>query len=363
MCCGKRKIRVLWQKNIRKAETCEKEPAILRTPILFAPAAEMHVVVLFGEHRCQVELAIETPLAPVETLLAALTEVLPGDVQDAIASAPHEVKILVAIGEDNYMHLQEVLEQLGDEDKVLAALAGVDGRATIKLVQCVPPAINAVLHVVKSDGSQFGSLELRESATYADLLGALREKYTGDVSEMAVQYPAKKEGLWLSLSPVPPPESSLLGATEKSISGLLPFLKPSVPTTINALRVCMPADAALKPATRQAASEPAEAEGEGADPSGFSASQLKALAKVIATSKSGGENPVGREWAAKLAEGLLTFSEKNAASAKVSSTGWYSCSLCPVTGQIDSAHGGTLRHVCGVGHVKKWLAAVCLPWK
>ena len=27
-----------------------------------------------------------------------------------------------------------------------------------------------------------------------------------------------------------------------------------------------------------------------------------------------------------------------------------------MTNQIDSAHGGTLRHVGGVSHVKKWLA-------
>ena len=31
--------------------------------------------------------------------------------------------------------------------------------------------------------------------------------------------------------------------------------------------------------------------------------------------------------------------------------------LCTVTNQIGSAHGGTLRHVGGVSHVKKWLAA------
>ena len=89
----------------------------------------------------------------------------------------------------------------------------------------------------------------------------------------------------------------------------------------------------------------------------FNTDRLAKTSTVIATSRSGGDDPAGRAWMARLSAGLLTLAPTNPASSKGCKTSWYTCAMCTVTNQIDSAHGGTLRHVGGVMHVKKWLVA------
>ena len=222
------------------------------------------------------------------------------------------------------------------------------------------PGIRAAvaLHVVFDDESAAGIVNIDDSATATAILAALQLLFDGQVASSRVEFPSKLQGKWLELAGAftDAAEHVLLRRVTAAVEAMPAFIRAPTPKGLADLRVKLaPGCSALA----GLAPEP-ELPGTAADDAAaaeYSAAELGKMQKFIATSKSGGDDPAGRAWMAKLGAGLLTFAATNPDSAKKSKTGWYTCTLCTVTNQIDSAHGGTLRHVGGVSHVKKWLAA------
>lgn len=202
----------------------------------------INVAVLFRAESYALELAADTAISSAVVLRAALDPKLPDELKTALGKAANPVVIMTGIGGEQFMPHEEVLEQLEDGDKILSSIA-VDGKATIKLVEQQPDS--AELQVVSASGEYKGAMELKEDATMADVLKSLCSSYMGDMMKATLQFPAKKQGMWLDLKA--PGSAVIMSAVELAIRGLLPMLKPPVPTSLTALRVVLPRDAAPLP--------------------------------------------------------------------------------------------------------------------
>jgi hypothetical protein len=233
------------------------------------------------------------------------------------------------------------------------------GAITLMMTPAVRPSM--VLRIVFDDESEAGILTVDNSENAAQILASLQLLYDGDVAASRVEFPSKAPGKWIVFAGAftNSTKQHLLSRVTAAVMRMPTVIRAPTPEGLAGLRVKL----ALGCSTMAPEAEAVPGGGEpgGGKPDGdatqFSAGKLAKLERVVATSKSGGDDPEGRAWMSKLSVGLLTFAATNPASDKVSKTGWFTCTLCAVTNQIDSVHGGSLRHVGGAGHVKKWLAA------
>jgi hypothetical protein len=289
----------------------------------------------------------DTPVGELGTALIAMegwAATFPGPPPSAIAVYLHGA----------LMSLADILESAGD-----ACTLGEIGAITLMMTPAIRPSV--ALRIVFDDGSAAGILMVDDYENTAQILARLQQLYDGDVPASRVEFPSKVPGKWIVFASAftDTTEQHLLNRVTAAVKRMPTIIRAPTPEGLAVLRVKLaPGCSSMAP---EAEAPEAEAVPGGGEPNGdatqYSAGELAKLEGVIATSKSGGNNPEGRAWMSKLSAGLLTFAATNPASDKVSKTGWYRCTLCAVTNQIDSAHGGSLRHVGGTGHVKKWLAA------
>ena len=211
------------------------------------------------------------------------------------------------------------------------------------------------IKLLSADGAALAALDVPSPCTFQDVADVLSEKLEGaDLTLTKIAAPAKIGLVRYTLMDFVASTEVVKGVADK-VMVLPPFKRPPAPPeALSQLQLELP------PGAQERTTEPggieAGPDGTDGDAAKYQADALAACQHTIATSKSGGNSPEGRTWMSKLSAGLLNFAATNPASDKQSRHGWYTCTLCTVTNQIDSAHGGTLRHVGGVGHVKKWLA-------
>lgn len=211
------------------------------------------------------------------------------------------------------------------------------------------------LKVYAADGTtEVATLTLPASElTAAQLLQQLDTMFEGDVRASTVQFPSNLAGKWwpLPASLTDDMETPLLARVSAKIDSMPVKMQPPKPEGVESLRIRLAAEVSVIETAEGADAATGDTDPDAAK---FNADKLASLTKVIATSKSGGDQ-AGRDWMTKLTNGLLSFASSNPNSDKSSATGWFTCSLCHVTNQCDTAHGGTLRHCGGVGHIKKLL--------
>ena len=223
-----------------------------------APDTMVTINVCMGELNGAVVLAASTEISPAETFLNALGEAddFPEAIADAIVDADGKVILLVNVGGDTMLELSEALEQADDGSKVLSDIAQ-DGQVNVKIEAAHAAVLK--LPVVSDDGTALGEVELPPDVAGTALLAALCARFTADddMTSAKVEMPGKKAGKWL---PVPEPfgEQALLERARVTAAGLLTFVRPAPPASIEQLRVQLPPAGALKLAgggTQQAAAQ------------------------------------------------------------------------------------------------------------
>jgi hypothetical protein len=282
----------------------------------------------------------------VGVLHAKVIEHLPeGDARRAAS-----LELQVSIGNDEFLAFGEVLKQLDDDARVLSSLAPeaseADTAAPKPFMKLVEVEASAEIMLVNGAGERKGVLKLPEETTVPLLrkeLGAHFQSSMG-LSNAKLQYPAKKPGLWLDLKE-PTPDATILSAVEGAIKGLLPFLKPSVPTSITSLRIIVPDDCApIMPAEAQD-----EDETKGQAPQAAQAAQD--LAKVLKAFKKSGK---------EVCLQMMHGNDESECFIETLGDGKYACSICCDNmgklivnpGKLGEGMSGLARHLLTKGHVQ-----------
>ena len=217
----------------------------------------MKLRVTFGTTTEVVEADAAAELSTEAALLSFLTPLLSESFQSAVAGARFPVILQVAVGSDQVMLFEEVIMQLSDDDRHLSSLAIEDDTAVFTFVETKPESV--ALQLVNSAGVPFGMVQVTENASAKDVLRALCADVNGDMTVAIIQYPGKRENTWMDLKVSPDrADQPLLAIIGSTISGMLPFIKPSVPSSMGSLRVKLPPDAARKAATNGLAGAPVQ---------------------------------------------------------------------------------------------------------
>jgi len=178
-------------------------------------------------------------------------------------------------------------------------------------------------------------------------LGAHFQSSTG-LSNVKLQYTAKKPGLWLDLKE-PKPDATILSAVEGAIKGLFPLIKPSVPTSISSLRIIVPDDCApIMPAEAPDQADQAEDEPKGQAPQAASAQDL---AKVLKAFKKKGKEACFQ---------MMLGNDESECFIETLGDGRYVCSICCDAmgkliinpGKLGEGMSGLARHLLTNGHVQ-----------
>ena len=207
---------------------------------------KVSVRVHMGELEGSLELDADTLLDPTESFL----EILGGDndfpdaISEEIADCNGEVALYVDVGlGDTCLELSELLDQLPDTPT--PKLSDVARDNWVKIFFHKLASVSVSIAVVSHTGEGVAEVELAPDATGTNLLEKLRELFTGEMQEATVEIPAKKEGKWLPISdPYVPWE--LLGKVSSAVQGILVFLRPSTPSSIDQLRVRLPVGSTVK---------------------------------------------------------------------------------------------------------------------
>jgi hypothetical protein len=299
----------------------------------------------------EVKLDASTKLdeAFVGVLHAKVIEQLPeGDARRAAS-----LELQVSIGNDEFLAFGEVLKQLPDDARVLSSLAPEASEADTAVpkpfMKLVEVEASAEIMLVNGAGERKGVLKLPEETTVPLLrkeLGAHFQSSTG-LSNVKLQYPAKKPGLWLDLKE-PKPDATILSAVEGAIKGLFPLIKPSVPTSISSLRIIVPDDCApIMPAEAQVEAEP-----KGQAPQAAQAAQAaQDLAKVLKAFKKSGK---------EVCLEMMHGNDESECFIETLGDGKYVCSICCDAmgklivnpGKLGEGMSGLARHLLTKGHVQ-----------
>ena len=301
----------------------------------------------------EVKLDASTKLdeAFVGVLHAKVIEQLPeGDARRAAS-----LELQVSIGNDEFLAFGEVLKQLPDDAHVLSSLAPEASEADTAVpkpfMKLVEVEASAEIMLVNGAGERKGVLKLPEETTVPLLrkeLGAHFQSSTG-LSNVKLQYPAKKPGLWLDLKE-PKPDATILSAVEGAIKGLFPLIKPSVPTSISSLRIIVPDDCApIMPAEAPDQADQAEDEPKGQAPQAAKAAQD--LAKVLKAFKKNGKEACFQ---------MMHGNDESECFIETLGDGKYVCSICcddmgkliVNPGKLGEGMSGLARHLLTNGHVQ-----------
>ena len=288
----------------------------------------------------------------VGVLHAKVIEQLPeGDARRAAS-----LELQVSIGNDEFLAFDEVLKQLDDDARVLSSLAPeaseADAAVPKPFVKLVELEALAEILLVNGAGERKGVLKLPEETTMPLLRKELGGQFQSSMglTNMKVQYPAKKTGLWLDLKePKLNAAATILSAVEVAIKGLLPFLKPSVPTSISSLRIIVPDDCApIMPAEAPDEAAQDEAEPKGQAPQAAQAAQD--LEKVLKALKKPGKEACHQ----------MMHGNEGECFIETLGDGKYVCSICyddmgklkVNPGRLGEGMSGLARHLLTAGHVQ-----------
>ena len=333
--------------------------------------------VRMGELNGAVVLAATTEISPAEAFLNALGEAddFPEAIEDAIVDADGKITLLVNVGGDSFLELSEALEQADDGTKLLSDIAR-DGQVHVKIEAVCAAMLK--LPVTSNDGTAVGEVELAPDAAGTAVLAALCAHFTADddMTSANVEMPGKKAGKWL---PVPEPfgEQALLERARVTAAGLLAFVRPAPPASIEQLRVRLPPAGALKPAgsgTQQAA---AQALGDGTQaplppPAAAAAARAPAVSRrekekqriTAATSDKDAEKVAGAKCLQPEREQKLMACADGKPCFTLLGGGKYKCDLCddisllPPAAQpreprtLGEGCSGLQAHLISVGHIK-----------
>ena len=286
----------------------------------------------------------------VGVLHAKVIEQLPeGDARRAAS-----LELQVSIGNDEFLAFHEVLKQLDDDARVLISLAPEASEADTAVpkpfMKLVEAEASAEIMLVNGAGERKGVLKLPEETTVPLLRKELGAKFQScmGLSNVKLQYPAKKPGLWLDLKE-PKPDATILSAVEGAIKGLLPFLKPSVPTSISSLQIIVPDDCApIMPAEAPDEAAQEEAEPQGQAPQAAQAAQD--LEKVLKALKKPGKEACHQ----------MMHGNEGECFIETLGDGKYVCSICyddmgklkVNPGKLGEGMSGLVRHLLTLGHVQ-----------
>lgn len=341
-----------------------------------APATMVTINVCMGELNGAVVLAASTEISPAETFLNALGEAddFPEVIADAIADADGLVVLLVNVGGDTFLELSEALEQSDDGSKVLSDIAR-DGQVNVKIEAACAAMLK--LPVASDDGTAVGEVELAPDAAGTAVLAALCARFAADddMTSAKVEMPGKKAGKWL---PVPKPfgEQALLERARVTAAGLLTFVRPAPPTSIEQLRVRLPPAGALKPAgsgTQQAADQelgggtqaplpPAAAAAAAAAPAVSKREKEKQRIAAATIDKDTGKVAGAKCLQPEREQKLMACADGKPCITLLGG-GKYKCDLCDDTSQLPPAAepreprtlgegcSGLQAHLISVGHI------------
>ena len=233
-----------------------------------------------------------------------------------------------------------------------------------------PPMEMHLLKVVDAEGNEKVVLQVSNNLKSKDLVLKMEECFVNlpDLLEYCqLLYPAKKEGLFRALpNPWAEGPQELLSRMQEIVAKLPPVIRPIEPTSISQCFVEVPKELLLK--------EVAGSDNEENDDNGVAAAELQkvelqkvemaSLLKQISKYKSSeivmlkccGMTNGGEECLASFEKQRYTSKPRQGNPTTTSEQVMFWCNLCADEFRLkDSAHGGTLRHLCGDAHIKKQL--------